>query len=259
MDIPELTARRRTLITASGDIAYTESRAGPAAVFVHGLATSGALWRHVIEQVDGTTRCIAVDLPLHGGTPPRQDPSVTAMAQLIVDLCQGHPELLRSLVLTNCDTEGNFPPPSFLPVIEAAARGEIAPLLTVAAADPAAARMSPLAVGYERPDKVPDEVWRAYLTPIGEMIERARLFERMLTALNPAELDAATARLRHLDVPVLLVWGTAEEALGVEWAYRLRELIPGAREVVEIDGGKLFFPEERPGELAVQLRRHWAR
>ena len=58
---------------------------------------------------------------------------------------------------------------------------------------------------------------------------------------------------------MLLVWGTAEEALGVEWAYRLRDLIPGAREVVEIDGGKLFFPEERPEELAVQLRRHWGR
>ena len=132
MDISEFTARRQTLTTATGDIAYTESGAGPAAVFVHGMATSGALWRHVIEQVDGTTRCIAVDLPLHGGTPPREDPSVTAMAQLIVDLCQGlgldridlvgndtggvvaqivaarHPELLRSLVLTNCDTEGNF-------------------------------------------------------------------------------------------------------------------------------------------------------
>ena len=217
MDISEFTARRQRLTAASGDIAYTESGAGPAAVFVHGLATSGALWRHVIEQVDGTTRCIAVDLPLHGGTPPREDTSVTAMAQLIVDLCQDlgleridlvgndtggvvaqilaarHPELLRSLVLTNCDTEGNFPPQAFIPVIQAAVRGEIAPLLTVAAANPAAARMSPLATGYEHPGKVPDEVWREYLTPIGETIERARLFERMLTALDPAELEAVAA------------------------------------------------------------------
>lgn len=119
--------------------------------------------------------------------------------------------------------------------------------------------MSPLATGYEHPDKVPDEVRREYLTPIGETIERARGFERMLTALDPAELEAATGRLRHLDVPVLPVWGTAEEALGVEWAHRLRDLIPGAQEVVEIVGGKLFFPEERPEELAVQLRRHGER
>lgn len=106
---------------------------------------------------------------------------------------------------------------------------------------------------------MPDEVWRAYLTPIGQTIERARHFERMLTALDPAELATVTPRLGQLDVPVLLVWGTAVEDLGVEWAYRLRDLIPAAREVVEIDGGKLFFPEERPAELAVQLRRHWAR
>lgn len=81
----------------------------------------------------------------------------------------------------------------------------------------------------------------------------------MLTALDPSELGAATGRLRHLQVPVLLVWGAAEESLGVKWAYRLRDLIPGAQEVVEIDEGKLFFTEERPGELAVQLRRHWGR
>ena len=89
MDISEFTARRQMLAAATGDIAYTESGTGPAAVFVHGLATSGALWRHVIERVDGTTRCIAVDLPLHGRTPPREDPSVTALAQLIAELCQG--------------------------------------------------------------------------------------------------------------------------------------------------------------------------
>lgn len=283
MDISQFTARRQMLTAASGDIAYTESGTGPAAVFVHGLATNGALWRHVIEQVDDTTRCIAVDLPLHGGTPPREDPSATAMAQLVVDLCRGlglgridlvandfggvvaqivaasHPELLRSLVLTNCDTEGNFPPPSFMPVIEAARQGQLAPLLTVAATDPGAARMSPLATGYENPDKIPDQVWQEYLTPIGRTIERARLFERMLAALDPAELQAVAGRLRQLDVPVLLVWGTADEALGVEWAYRLRDEIPGAREVVEVDGGKLFFPEERPEALAGQLRRHWAR
>jgi pimeloyl-ACP methyl ester carboxylesterase len=31
------------LTAGAGDIAYTESGAGPAAVFVHGLATSGAV------------------------------------------------------------------------------------------------------------------------------------------------------------------------------------------------------------------------
>ena len=83
--------------------------------------------------------------------------------------------------------------------------------------------------------------------------------QRTLTGLIGLSRQAITGPLGCLDVPVLLVWGTAEEALGVEWAYRLRDLIPGAREVIEIEGAKLFFPEERPEELAVQLRRHWAR
>ena len=65
-------------------------------------------------------------------------------------------------------------------------------------------------------------MWREYLTPIGETIERARLFERMLAALDPAELEAVTGRLRHLDVPVLLVWGTAEEALGTFYLHQHR-------------------------------------
>jgi pimeloyl-ACP methyl ester carboxylesterase len=283
MDISTFTSHRRVLATASGEIAYTEFGTGPAAVFVHGVVTSGALWRHVIEQVSTGTRCVAVDLPGHGGTPPRADMSVTAIAGLVVDLCEGlgldqvdlvgcdtggaiaqlvavqRPDLLRSLVLTNCDTEGNFPPPAFMPVVQAARRGEIAGLATTFAADPAAARASVIADNYEYPDKVPDEVWREYLTPIGHDTEHARHFERLLGAMAPEEMAGVNDRLSSLDVPTLLVWGTAVDGFGMEWAHRLRDLIPGAREVVEIDGAKLFFPEERPEELAIQLRRHWGR
>ena len=36
-------------------------------------------------------------------------------------------------------------------------------------------------------------------------------------------------------------------------------MIPGAKEVVEVDGAKIFFPEERPGDLVPRLSRHWGR
>jgi hypothetical protein len=42
-------------------------------------------------------------------------------------------------------------------------------------------------------------------------------------------------------------------------AYWLKSLIPGASEAIEIDGGCLFFPEERPADLIDALRKHWAR
>ncbi len=42
-----------------------------------------------------------------------------------------------------------------------------------------------------------------------------------------------------------------------KWAYWLRDTIPGATDVVEIDGARLFFPDERATELTTALRRHW--
>ncbi|HEX3513447.1 MAG TPA: alpha/beta hydrolase [Trebonia sp.] len=283
MDVTTFTAHRRSLDTPAGEIAYTELGAGPVALFVHGLGTNGVLWRHVIENLRDTSRCIAIDLPLHGGTPGRDDLSVTALAQVVADLCDGlglaqvdlvgndtggaiaqifaarHPDRIRSFTLTNCDCEGNFPPAEFVPVVELAQQGMLAAGLAAIAADPAAWPASPLGAGFEHPELVPEDVWRSYVAVLGDTTERARDFERMVAALVPAEMDAVSQPLRALDAPTLLVWGTGDATFGVKWAYHLRDLIPGAREVVEVDGAKIFFPEERPDDLIPHLRRHWGR
>jgi pimeloyl-ACP methyl ester carboxylesterase len=57
---------------------------------------------------------------------------------------------------------------------------------------------------------------------------------------------------------MLVVWGTGDILFRVRWAYRLRDTIPGVTEVVEIEGAKLFFPDERAIDLVPHLRRHWA-
>jgi len=53
------------------------------------------------------------------------------------------------------------------------------------------------------------------------------------------------------------VWGTGDRFFRVTWAHWLRDTIPGATEVVELDGARLFFPDERAAELTSALRRHW--
>jgi pimeloyl-ACP methyl ester carboxylesterase len=283
MDITTFTVNRKTLAAPGGEIAYTEFGDGPAALFVHGLATSGALWRNVIEQLAATSRCIAIDLPAHGGSQARADASVSGMANAVAELCDGlglgqvdligndtggavaqifaarHPERLRSLTLTDCDTEGNFPPPDFAPIVETARRGELAPVFVAIAGDPAQWPAGPLAVGYQAPALVPEDVWRAYYTPVGGTLDRALEFQRVLAALDPADLSAAQVGLAAFTGPTLIVWGTADESFGIKWAQELRALIPGARDVIEVDGAKLFFPEERPGDLAPHLRRFWGR
>ena len=55
----------------------------------------------------------------------------------------------------------------------------------------------------------------------------------------------------------LIVWGTGDIFFRRKWAYWLRDTIPGATEVVEIDGARLFFPDERATEFTAALRRHW--
>jgi pimeloyl-ACP methyl ester carboxylesterase len=283
MDVATFESGQRTIATADGAVAYAEFGDGPAAVFLHGLGTSGALWRHAMERLADTSRCIAVDLPGHGGTSVRDSFSLAATADMVADLCRElatgqidlvgndtggavaqvfaarHPELLRSLVLTNCDTEGNYPPPEFAPFVELAQNGQIAPLVLAVTADPSAWRTSPVADGYEDPAGIPDDALRAYFTAIGGTQEAARYFELIMASLDPAELAAAGPALRSLDVPVLLVWGTGYPPFDVKWAYRLRDQMPAVREVIEIDGAKLLFPEERPEALVTALRRHWGR
>ena len=285
MDISTFTAHRKNVTaTGGGEIAYTEFGDGPGtALFVHGIGTSGALWRHVIEQLSGTTRCVTIDLPGHGGSPARADLSVSAMADVVAELHDAldlgqvdlvandtggaiaqvfaarHPDTIATFALTNCDTDGNFPPPEFAPVLELAKQGQLATALTAIVDDPSGWRTSPLVAGYEHPENIPDEALREYLTPVGGTLDRARDFERMLAALDPKDLADVQDALRALDVPTLIVWGTADPAFGLKWAYQLRDTIAGAKEVIEVEGAKVFFPEERPGDLVPHLRRLWAR
>lgn len=282
MDVSTFLSHRQPQATSSGEIAYTEFGNGPAALFVHGLGTSGALWRHVIEELSSTTRCLAADLPAHGGSPARPDMSATALAEALADLCDSlglsqadvvandtggaiaqifaarHPDKIRTLTLTNCECAGNFPPLDFAPFVEQARQGTLAPLMAEVAANPESWSAHPLNAGYQHPARIPQDAWRDYLSGQAT-IERARDLERLIASLDAADIEAVDGQLRTLSVPTLLVWGDADPAFPIKWAHRLRDMIPGTREVIEVHGAKVLFPEECPEDLVPHLRRHWGR
>src|SRR5271169_5360273 len=148
--LEQLDKHRSQVHTRSGPASCIDTGGpGRAALFVHGPGTSSYLWRNVIGQLGGQRRCVAVDLPLHGQTPAAADQDFTlpGFARFLAEFCEGlelndidlvandtggaisqvfatgHPELLHTLTLTNCETHKNLPPKVLLPAVVLAHMG----------------------------------------------------------------------------------------------------------------------------------------
>ena len=270
--------------TQSGPASYIDTGGpGRVALFVHGLGTSSYLWRHVIDQLDGQRRCVAVDLPLHGQTPAAadQDFSLPGFARFLAQFCEGlelndidlvandtggaisqvfatgHPELLHTLTLTNCETHKNLPPKVLLPAALLAHMGLAARISPRLLRDIRRGRKRFYGLGYQDIENLPEDLARFWLESQFATPELARQNQRIMTSLHARDLLAIEPALARLQVPTLIVWGTGDIFFRRKWAYWLRDTIPGATEVVELDGARIFFPDERATELTEALRRHW--
>jgi pimeloyl-ACP methyl ester carboxylesterase len=86
---------------------------------------------------------------------------------------------------------------------------------------------------------------------------RTRDFNRFLAAFDNAHTVRIEKRLRGLQAPTLIVWGTDDIYFDVQWSKWLAEAIPGTRKRVELKGARIFFPEERWEDFNRELRAHW--
>jgi len=290
VDIATFHARRRFAEVKSGRIAYVEDGEGPAALFVHGVPLNGYHWRHVIDRVRQRRRCIAVDLMGLGYSEiaPTRDVSFTAQACMLAEVLDAlgieqvdlvgndsggaiaqifaahHPHRLTSLVLTNCDVHDGWPPPQVLPLIERARAGTLAPIFQPMIERPGLLRERyargesvPLFRSYADPSVLTDEVIRLYLQPLLSSQQRIDAFQRYWLGFDNRHTVAIHEALKTLQVPTLIVWGLQDFFFDKKWAYWLRDTIPGAREVVEVDDARLFFPEDRPDSLTGPMLRFW--
>jgi pimeloyl-ACP methyl ester carboxylesterase len=290
MDIASFHASRRFAGVKSGRIAYFEQGEGPVALFIHGVPLNGYHWRHVIDRVKHARRCIAIDLMGLGFTEitPSQDVSFAAQARMVAEVLDAlgidkidlvandsggaiaqifavhYPERLTSLVLTNCDVHDGWPPPQVLPLKEHARKGTIASVFGPTAERPDLARERyargesvPLFRSYADPGVLTDELIRLYLQPPLSSPERIDAFQRYWLGFDNAQTVAIHAALRKLQVPTLIVWGLQDIFFDKKWAYWLKDTIPGARRVIEVDDARLFFPEDRPDALAAPVLEFW--
>jgi len=275
---------KNSVQTPSGRINYTEQGSGPVALFVHGVLLNGYLWRHQQTELSDVRRTIAVDLLAHGATEisPDQDVSVLANAKMLNEfldalsiekadvvgndsgggICQIfsalYPERVRSLTLTNCDTHDNWPPEAFKPFVAMVKVGGLRNTLEAMLSNKAVYR-SPDALGpaYEHPENVADETIETFLHPFVATDQRTHDLERFVNAFNNKYTVAVEFKLKMLNAPTLIVWGTDDIYFDVKWSHWLADTIPGTKRRVEFENARIFFPEERAEDFNRELRDFW--
>lgn len=283
LDAAAYRAQRRMARTRFGHIAYFERGSGGAALFLHGFPLNSFQWRGAIERLSPYRRCIAPDMLGLGytkvahGQSVAPDAQVEMLAELLdalgvatVDLVANdsggavaqmflvrYPHRVRTLLLTNCDSEPECPPPALLPVLELARKGQfvgqwLAPWL----ADKELAR-SPQGLGgmtFTHPHNPDDAAIEYYLSPLVANPDRTHAYA---IALERNWLEGFEAKLRLSDVPTRIVWGTGDTIFSPGSADYLDRTFGDSRGVHRVPGAKLFFPEEFPDVIAEEARRLW--
>lgn len=276
---------KKTVGTPSGEFTYVDVGDGDPVVFIHGLFMSAYFWHRVIDEISGERRCIAYNLPFHSGStgPVEGDLDLQRNATLFAEFCDAlgldrfdlvandtggavaqafvldHIDRVRTLTLTNCEAKDWMPSQDDLAVLvtQLAEQGQLAPALVAAYEDLDMAREGPLAEPYQFPERISDAEIRAITEPHQATLEAARQLERFALSLAPEQLAALEPALRELEVPTILVWGTEDKIFPLDLAEWLVDTVPGCKEIVKIEGGRLFWPFERGEELVEPMRRHW--
>ena len=283
MDAAAYRAMRRYAKTPFGDIAYVERGRGAAALFVHGYLLNGFQWRGALERLSPCRRCIALVLMGLGYTEVAQGQSVTPDAQVAmmvafldalsipkVDIVASdsggqaaqlllvrHPDRIRSLLLTNCDTESDSPPAALKKTLEWAHAGVlpermIAPWI----ADKDRARREYRDI-YTYPTNPTDEANDYYFPPLISSPRRRELVQAYTIGLERNPLIGIGPLLKRSTVPARIVWGTGDTIFSAAGPDYLDRNFGHSMGVRWLEHAKLFFAEEMPDVIAQEARRLW--
>ena len=262
--------RRRVL---GREVSLLEAGAGDdiTLLLLHGVPTGAEIWRPLLERLGEArgVRAVAPDLPGFGESEPPRNPSIGGYHRCVSALAPaagrrplvlvGHdlgglyaltwavafPERLRALVLLNTTI---YP--------HAGVALGLAPLLA-----PGFGEAYAWLAGRERyrgrvlrdlrslyPEGTPGEVVERLVAPYGRTVAWLALV-RALRGLNPVRVLRWRARMRDLDVPVLILWGEGDPYFQASVPERLGRDLPRARGEY-VSGGGHFPMLSRPDEVA---------
>ena len=274
---------RRHVDLPFGRIAYAERGAGAAALFLHGAPLNGFQWRGALDRLAPHRRCIAPDfmglgysqVPEHQPVTPAAQVAMLAalldalgvdQADIVASDSGGavaqmflvrYPARVRTMLLTNCDTEPNSPPPMIQPVLDMARAGTLADDTAKWLADGNLARATFGAAVYHDPALLTDDIINYYVAPMVSTPLRRRQYHAFHNALAPNPLAGIEAALGRSTVPVRMVWGASDIIFPMADAAYLDRVFPRSRGIRQVPKGKLFFQEEYPDVIAEEALQLW--
>ena len=285
--MPSLT--KRFVETSFGRVALLE--AGPASappvLFVHGIPTSGHLWRHVLRFLAPEIHGYAPDLlglgdsevgsevPLHMQTQANMLAELMevlghdsyglvchdqggAAAQLLVAQL---PERIRCFVITDCVCYDNWPVPAIQRMQAFARLGPLARFVCSSGLMEwlqTSTPLSDLKRGVHRRQAFEDQDIAEYLRPLRESRQSRDRFLRFLLAGDHRYSMQAVPGLQRFDKPTQVIWAADDRFLSPSWGQRLLEDIPGAQQLHLVPFCGHFWQEERPAEFASLMKDFFA-
>lgn len=276
-------ATRRMAKTRFGNIAYVERGRGEAALFVHAFLSNGFQWRGAIGPLSAYRRCIAVDLMGFGYTEVAEgqgvgpDAQVEMLAAFLdalsirrVDLIGSdsggqaaqlfmvrYPDRVRSLLLTNCDTEPDSPPEALNPSLALAHAGTLCDVQVLPQlADKNKARADSRLV-YTDPRHPTDEAIDYYFTPLVSSPRRKALVDAYTIGLERNPMIGIEAHLKRSRIPARVVWGLDDTIFSAASPDYLDRTLGGSRGVRRLEHAKLLFAEERPEVIVEEAASLW--
>jgi len=254
---------------------YVDEGHGQVLLLLHGNPTWSFLYRHLIRELSGSYRCIAIDYPGFGlstarpgyGFTPREHAQVLEQLVLALDLrdvtlmvqdwggpiglgvAGRHPERIHALVIGNSwawPENGNPKKEGFSSVM-----GGPVGRFAIRNFDAFVNLLIPL--GTTR-SLAADEM-RAYRGPFPTRASRmpTAIFPREIIASRDylAEVEAGLPRLK--EKPTLIVWGAKEGGFNGQELPRFERLFPHHRTVL-LENARHFIQEDEAPRIASEIR-----